>query len=213
MSERYWEEYWKDHAEVGRNKQTHHMNYETYVAVSREITRVGGKVLDVGCGAGCMYDYLKGTGVEYTGIDLSKRSLSVFKKHHPEAEIYCATCFDLPFTDNLFDTVFCLMFLEHLHPKEYPKAIREMTRVAKRQVVIGWFSAPWSKPTWSLLSGRPYFSNRYNVDEVKEVIEGLNGFKSLRILTDISLRMPKSWWSKHNRRNHYKREVYVIELV
>lgn len=221
MNERYWEDYWKDHAEVGRREIVHHMNHETYLAVQKEIILVGGKVLDVGCGVGSMYDYLKDTDVKYRGIDISKKSLNSFKKIHPEVGVQCASCFDIPFPDSFFDTVFCTMFLEHLHPKECPEAIREMARVAKKQVIIGWFMAPWSKPTWVPFSGkttlfflgRPYFSNRYNVDEIKKVIESLNGFKSLRILTDISLRKPESWWSKRNRRKSYKREVYVIELI
>jgi len=212
MSERYWEDYWTNHKDTGRSKQGRHMNYETHLAVQKAVVHVGGKVLDVGCGEGSMYDYLKDTDLNYRGIDISKKALNKFKKYHPEVDVQCASCFDIPFSDNFFDTVFCTMFLEHLHPEEYPKAIREMVRVAKKQVIIGWFRAPWSKPTWVPFSGRPYFSSRYNVDEVKKVIESLNGFKSLRILTDISLRMPESWWSKNNRRTHYKREVYVIGL-
>lgn len=213
MSERYWEDYWKDHTEVGREARIHHMNHETYLAVQKEVIFVGGKVLEVGCGGGSMCDYLKGTNVEYRGIDISEKSLNEFRKHRPEVDVQCASCFDIPFSDNFFDTVFCTMLLEHLHPKEYPKAIREMARVAKKQVIIGWFRAPWSKPMWMPFSGRPYFSSRYNVDEVKRIIESLDGFKSLRVLMDISLRMPESWWSKHNRRKHYKREIYVIELI
>ena len=212
MKDRSWENYWKNITEKGRDKLIHHMNYETYVAVAKEITRVGGKVLDVGCGVGCMYDYLKGVGVEYTGIDISKRSLSAFKEHHPEADMRCASCFDIPFSDDFFEIAFCIMFLEHLHPEEYPKAIREMARVSKRRVIVGWMRAPWSNPTLSILSGAPYFSNRYNIDEVKEILEGLEGFKSLRILKDIRLRMPESWWSKGERRELFKREVYVVEL-
>lgn len=212
MSERYWENYWTNRTEVGRDERVRHMNHETYLAVQKEVVLVGGKVLDVGCGGGSMYDYLKDTDVKYSGIDISKRSLNRFRKYHPEVDVQCTNCFDIPFSDNFFDTVFCIMFLEHLHPEEYPEAIREMARVAKKQVIIGWFRAPWLKPTWIPFTGKPYFSSRYNVDEVKKVIESLDGFKSLRILTDISLRMPESWWSKDNRRDHYKREVYVIEV-
>ncbi len=52
-----------------------------------EISNLNGKsILDVGCGFGDFFDYLKDNGirVDYYGIDLSERIISEAQKHHPD---------------------------------------------------------------------------------------------------------------------------------
>jgi SAM-dependent methyltransferase len=49
-------------------------------------------ILDVGCGIGHFYDFIKGNGfleklnIKYTGIDISKKSIEFAKKKHPDVE-------------------------------------------------------------------------------------------------------------------------------
>lgn len=87
-------------------------------------------MLDVGCGRGYWLDLVadKFPQLELTGVDffddvpLKKAS---YRRGNVEA---------LPFPDKSFDIVTCQHTIEHL--KNLPKAIAEMKRVARKQIII-----------------------------------------------------------------------------
>ena len=70
----------------------------------------GRTLLDVGCGLGDLWAFLKGQGidVEYTGVDISERLLALAQKLHPGGRFCCADVFAAnPFGTERFDAVFC----------------------------------------------------------------------------------------------------------
>jgi ubiquinone/menaquinone biosynthesis C-methylase UbiE len=68
------------------------------------------------------------------GVDQSNKEIEICKELG-HGEIYkTADIYSLPFEDKSFDTVTCSEVLEHLTEPE--KAIRELLRVAKLQVII-----------------------------------------------------------------------------
>ena len=83
------------------------------------------KLLDVGCGTA---SYLSIFKCEKTGIDPSKELLKQAKIPTVQGKAE-----ELPFPDSSFDIVISLTAIHHADPK---KAVAEMFRVAKRDIVI-----------------------------------------------------------------------------
>jgi SAM-dependent methyltransferase len=100
--------------------------------LSRQIDRLlehGSRVLDVGCGDGAIGAALstQRPDLEYSGVDVLVR---------PHAQIPVRE-FDgrrLPFPDNDFDTLLAVDVLHHAAEPE--QLLRELTRVARKRVVI-----------------------------------------------------------------------------
>lgn len=78
----------------------------------------GCRILDVGCGTGEMFPYVKQacSNVNYTGIDLSESYINIAqKKFGDEAKFMCMDVMDYPSSEpNSFDLVICAGFLHHI---------------------------------------------------------------------------------------------------
>lgn len=191
MSERRpWEEWWDETAPINfrRHNSAMKKSHETNKEIVGAVAEVGGSVLDVGCATGITYEYIKPTGIEYVGVDFTEKFLVWARELNPEIDVRIGSAFDLPFPDGSFSTVFCKAVLEHQHPDDYPKIVREMARVAEKQVIIGFFMAPRGKTTILLTKKEGLYANRYGKKEVVDLIESLDGFKSLRIIEDLGPR-------------------------
>ena len=107
--------------------------------VARQITKrldlqKNDKVLEVGCGAGALAQYLD---CDYTGMDYSH---TLVKKHIEILHncVLTGEAADLPFKDHTFDKVICYGVYLYFDNKEYAKkATSELLRVAKKSVLIG----------------------------------------------------------------------------
>jgi len=86
-------------------------------------------LLEVGCGPG--YLLRRAPVARAFGTDLSQRSLEQLSR--PGA---VATLLDLPFAAGSVDTVLCAETLEHLDPTVLRAAAAELTRVARRYVLV-----------------------------------------------------------------------------
>lgn len=89
------------------------------------------KILDVGCGAGFLCNYLASVGHSVTGLDLSAPSIEVAKRHDSTKSVQyiCGDAYNLPFPDGQFDVVTNMDFLEHVDDPE--KSIKECSRVLR----------------------------------------------------------------------------------
>ncbi|MGL5437670.1 MAG: class I SAM-dependent methyltransferase [Lachnospiraceae bacterium] len=113
-----------------------HVNMEE---VAREITRrldirKEDKVLEVGCGAGALAQYLD---CNYVGVDYSP---TLVQKHIEflNNSVMEGEAADLAFKDNSFDKVICYGVFLYFENKEYAwKALEELKRVARTSVLIG----------------------------------------------------------------------------
>ena len=118
-------------------------------AVKGLITKEVTSILDVGCGNGHFVNSMVGVDSidRVCGVDRSRSALSYVK-----SEKYEASADNLPFEDNEFDLVCSFEVLEHLPITIYEKAIREITRVAKKHILI---SVPYKENTRAALISCP----------------------------------------------------------
>jgi len=87
----------------------------------------GGRVLDVGCGAGQVVGRLTEAGYEAYGVDVSEPSIARARQFSERCLLYDGQ--RLPFADNYFASAGALNVLEHVEAAE--EFIRELVRVVQ----------------------------------------------------------------------------------
>lgn len=89
------------------------------------------RVLDIGCGAGFLSNYLAVQGHEVTGIDISQNSLEIARKHDSSKQVRYleANAYTLPFENESFDVACAMDILEHVEKPE--QLIYEASRVLR----------------------------------------------------------------------------------
>ena len=102
-----------------------------YGAIVKEINKLqSGKILDVGCGNGNLFDLLPDGKYELFGVDFSENMIKEAKKKcGQKASFSVADAENLPFDNNTFDFIVCnASFHHYIHPN---KVLEEMHRVLK----------------------------------------------------------------------------------
>ncbi len=89
------------------------------------------QVLDVGCGAGFLSNELAKNFLKVTGVDISAESISVAKDYDQTKTVkyLTADAYRLPFSDQSFDVITAMDFLEHV--EDPASIIKEFSRVLK----------------------------------------------------------------------------------
>lgn len=144
-SQETWKQIWTRKGRADSN-ETDLLAYDGYEAtqvnmqeVAAEITRrldirKTDKVLEVGCGAGALAQYLD---CQYVGMDYSP---TLVRKHIEilHNQVLEGEAADLIFKDKSFDKVICYGVFLYFENKEYAwKALEELKRVARKAVLIG----------------------------------------------------------------------------
>jgi len=97
----------------------------------------GNRSVDIGCGSGLIEKFSPQT----VGVDFSQAALTLAKKNGAKRLIK-APAENLPFKDNEFEVSLSNGVLEHCLDQK--KAISEMVRVSKFQIIIAHARLPWS---------------------------------------------------------------------
>lgn len=103
---------------------------------ANELLPENGSILDVGCGKGYAFDWLKrhrDDAFHYTGIDLHPEEIAYAKREHEGtgAEYICMDLYDLQAAQ--FDVVMCARVLVHL--LDIHRAVEAMWRVTRRALL------------------------------------------------------------------------------
>jgi ubiquinone/menaquinone biosynthesis C-methylase UbiE len=114
----------------------------------REIARLDLRrfsVLDVGAGSGELLRvttaWARETGrvVQAVGLELNERSAASIleeSREFPEITSVRGDALQLPFVDAQFDYVICSLFTHHFVEEQVIQILREMSRVARRQIIV-----------------------------------------------------------------------------
>jgi len=123
----------------------------------------GKKSVDIGCGSG----FIEKFSPETVGVDFSTEALKIAKKNGAK-HLVKAEAENLPFPDDEFEISLSNGVLEHCFDQK--KAISEMVRVSKIQIIIAHARLPW---------GLEYVR--------KPLVEGLFGLKDQPIEKPLSV--------------------------
>jgi len=147
-----------------------------------------GKIIDVGCGDGYITSQILKKFKEVAGEDISKEAIKIAKKKNPKISLVVATCTNLPFSDNSFDTVVASETLEHVNYNDGKMLLKEARRILK--------------PQGKLIISTPNLSNPYmkflqvthkNIEHLKEYTKKefaeliSTHFKIIRLNSGVSL--------------------------
>ncbi len=144
-------------------------------------------VLDAGCGEGETIARLGGLlGERITAVDISRYCVDRVAMRLPEVEVSRASVTDLPFPEDSFDLVLCLEVIEHLDDPQ--RAVRELSRVGARDVVVSVPYEPWFR-LGSLLRGKyvrslgnhPEHVNHFNRRSLAALLEPVVDLAEIRV--------------------------------
>lgn len=133
------------------------IDLDTQMRLLNSNSKLGNKILDLGCGTGALTLRLADSGYEVTGVDISAQMLSQLARRAKKLNVSLveADIFSLPFSESSFDAAVSRWVLPHF--SDWSAAVREVSRVL-RQGGVFVFDFPsrehveYSKSRKSLLS-------------------------------------------------------------
>lgn len=138
-----------------------------------------GVVLDVPCGAGRLVPTILEVADRVTALDLSpamvEQARGALAREVAEGRVVIGTgsALELPFEDQAFDTVVCWRLVHHLVEKQdRARLLRELSRVARRAVVLTFADSTTWKARWLSLRGRTRRCVRASPEELRIEAEG-----------------------------------------
>jgi len=103
------------------------------------VPQSGERLLDIGCGTGNNLQIFREKWCSLTGIDASREKLEIARqKYGDRVDLILAQPEDIPFSDNEFDIVTIINFLEVADNPQ--KVIEEAIRVCRGRVFIGFIN-------------------------------------------------------------------------
>lgn len=143
----------------------------------------GARVLDIGCGNGRFYRFLKDRGVDYIGIDQNEYLIRQARERYPGASFVQGDILQLEkipeIAGKTFDAVFCISLLSNIPSSEYRRYVLSSMRQFVQPIgvlcMLNWnlWRPGWrQKNIWTGFSQRLFLSAdvwgiRYKVSERK----------------------------------------------
>jgi SAM-dependent methyltransferase len=111
-----------------------------FVALAEALKRIKlprFSILDAACATGYYSDVIRRLDprpIDYTGCDYSRAMIESARAHYPRVPFLVEDLTSLTLADKTFDVVLLSGVLEHI--PDYPQAIREAARVARRYLIV-----------------------------------------------------------------------------
>lgn len=117
-----------------------------FEVLAKNIDLNGKSLLDVGCGLGSLYSYLRGKNinVKYSGVDILEEMVLCSRTKFPEAKFFCEDIFESKFSEsNKFDVIYSsgIFNLDLVNNMDFlEKALRKFVGMADHAVVFNLLS-------------------------------------------------------------------------
>lgn len=120
-----------------RDTQTYYLDLDPMEVIDHSIldfihSHAGPEVLDLGCGLGGYSRLLMDRGHRVKALDVNPNYVEIARRLGVDAATYDGAA--IPMADGSVDTVVLVEVLEHV--KDYEPLIKELSRVARRNVII-----------------------------------------------------------------------------
>jgi SAM-dependent methyltransferase len=144
----------------------------------------GERILDIGCGTGNNLQFFREKWCSLTGIDSSKEKLEIARQTYGDrAEFISGQTSDLPFSDDEFDIVTIINFLEIADSPQ--KVIEEAIRVCRGRVFIGFlnnYSFVGTRQRLKEMFGFPLSQEMrfFSFPEIRNMVEGSTGDTAIK---------------------------------
>ena len=102
---------------------------EKYLQVLEERVAAGGRVLELGCGAGTPMTRALSARFRTLGIEISSKQLALARENAPLASLLRGDMVRLPFRDGAFDAVAAFYSMTHVPRVEHVSLLSEIARV------------------------------------------------------------------------------------
>jgi SAM-dependent methyltransferase len=152
----------------------------------------GARVVELGCGAGCVAAELAGAGYELTGIDGHRALVDVAAARAPGAEFHCwdlrEGASELP--DRTFDVACLFDVIEHLD--EPVRALDTALRLVRPGgYVVG--TVPALMALWSGIDEHAGHKTRYSASTLRGVLERADGARVVAVTPFFRTLVPIMW--------------------
>jgi SAM-dependent methyltransferase len=106
---------------------------ELRLAAVRDLVepRDGDRIVDLGCAAGAITDFLSSFGCDVVGVDAEERAVEKARALFPQLEFVVADVAALPFEDASFDKAVAADLVEHLDDATFDRMLGELRRVLR----------------------------------------------------------------------------------
>jgi SAM-dependent methyltransferase len=135
-------------------------------------------VLEAACGSANDYRFLCHCGVakslRYTGIDIAARNIANARSRYPQVDFRVQSILATDLPDDSFDCLFCHDLVEHLSLEAMERALGEMFRIARSDVILHLFNGKWSDAHEVVPLGT-YHRNRLSMEKIAAFFERLGG--------------------------------------
>ena len=123
-----------------KGKLTDRLEKKAIETALKKTNVLNGLVLDIPCGTGRMTEMLLKKGFEIVAADISDAMIAHAIKRNEhfgnKVKFVKADIENLIFNDSSFDVVLTIRLMHHIPPEHHSVVLRELSRVARRWVVI-----------------------------------------------------------------------------
>jgi len=173
----------------------------------------GARVLELGCGAGCVAAELARAGYDVTGVDGHRALLEVAARRAPRARFLCRDLRDgVPELEGeAFDVVALFDVIEHLdEPRD--ALISALGRLRRGGHLVG--TVPALMALWSPIDEHAGHKLRYSERALRDVLAEIDGATVVEIVSFFRTLVPMMWAQRRviGRRGDAKESVQNLRV-
>jgi len=118
----------------------HYLDLHSLELYKKELQRFyemikGKKIIDIGCGPGIHTPFFLEKGVEYIGIDVSRKMIEIARKNFPQANFKQMSFYELDFPKESFGGFWSSETLLHVQKNKISQVLRNIRKIIKNNGV------------------------------------------------------------------------------